>query len=143
MRAVLALLGVVLLAGTAAAGATNLVADGSVGYRQASLSWDIDASVAVNGAVLEVWTSNETLLNASSAEVHSTFLVGSTEGLAQPEPGAWYDDCSRTVDGVEGSRASLGQRHGRPAGGHHVRRLHPDRSGCGKRRSSGRMDGES
>ena len=81
MRALWALLGVVLLAGTAAAGATNLVADGSVGYRQASLSWDMDASVTVDGAILEVWTSNETLLNASSAEVHSTFLVGSTEGL--------------------------------------------------------------
>ena len=101
MRALWALMGVVLLAGTAAAGATNLVADGSVGYRQADLSWDMDASMTVDGTVLEIWTSNETLLNASSSEVHSTFLVGSTEGLAQPEPGAWYDDCSRTVDGVE------------------------------------------
>ena len=37
MRVLWALVGVVLLAGTAAAGATNLVADGSVGYRQADL----------------------------------------------------------------------------------------------------------
>ena len=62
MRAVWALLGVVLLAGTAAAGATNLVADGSVGYRQASLSWDVDTGTMVDGAVLEVWTSNQNLL---------------------------------------------------------------------------------
>ncbi|DAC33882.1 MAG TPA: hypothetical protein HA286_07535, partial [Candidatus Poseidoniaceae archaeon] len=101
MRTLWALVGVVLLAGTAAAGASNLVADGSVGYRQADLSWDMDAGVTVDGALLEVWTSNQSLLNASTPEVHSTFLIGSTEGLAQPEPGAWYDDCFRTVDGVE------------------------------------------
>ena len=101
MRALWAMLGVVLLAGTAAAGASNLVADGSVGYRQADLSWDLDSGAAANGAVLEIWTSNQSLLNASSPEVHSTFLIGSTEGLAQPEPGAWYDDCFRTADGVE------------------------------------------
>lgn len=93
MKRMAVLFAVLALSGLVAAEAQDLSADGDAGYRQVTLEWSM-AGGEVEGTVFEVWTNASNAFDLELATLHSTVMVGPTEGLAQPPLGAWYDDCS-------------------------------------------------
>ncbi len=64
----------------------------SSSYRNVNLTWEL-ASPAEDGDGFHIIFSESSFSHTGNATIHSTVFTASTDGMAQPAVGEWYDDC--------------------------------------------------
>lgn len=64
----------------------------SSSYRNVNLTWEL-ASPAEDGDGFHIMFSESSFSHTGNATIHSTVFTASTDGMAQPAVGEWYDDC--------------------------------------------------